>query len=111
LFDGDLGASAPQMIGLIDVQTLVTTIAASQGAAPDLAPRLQATRTLLASALQSAGNAQKAGVEATSSVVGVEALENASSGSGTLEGRSVTRARTPASSSNSSSLAAAAAGV
>ncbi|HEY0340517.1 MAG TPA: hypothetical protein VGC34_06915, partial [Steroidobacteraceae bacterium] len=64
-------------------------------------------RTELASALQGAGNAENAGIEATSNVVGVAALENASSGSGTLEGRSVTRARTPASSSNSFSLAAA----
>jgi hypothetical protein len=48
LFDGDVEASAPQMIGLIDV----TTITTSQGSDPNLAPRLQAARTDLASASQ-----------------------------------------------------------
>jgi post-segregation antitoxin (ccd killing protein) len=110
LFDGDLERSGPQMVGLIDVQALragtVDTTVTSQGEAGNLAPRLQAARTVLAPTLQGAGNAGNAGVETTSTVVGVAALENASSGSGALEGRSTTRARTPASSSNSSSLAA-----
>jgi DNA primase len=110
LFDGEISRCAPQLVGLIDIETLVTTIATSQGAVPDLAPRLQAARTDLASTLQGAGNAENAGVEATSNGVGMKALENASSGSDTLEDRSVTRARTPASSSNSSSLAAASSG-
>jgi DNA primase catalytic core len=64
LFDGELSASVPQMIGLIDVAALrgdaVDTTATSQGAAPDLAPGLQAARTELAPALQgepSKGNA------------------------------------------------------
>ena len=52
LFDGDLEASAPQMIGLIDVDALraapVDTIATSQGEIPDLAPRLQGACTPLA---------------------------------------------------------------
>lgn len=38
LFDGDAQTSAPQMIGLIDINQLGTTMATSQGAAPDLAP-------------------------------------------------------------------------
>jgi hypothetical protein len=53
LFDGELGAAAPQMIGLIDVTALrgnADTTATSQGEAPDLAPRLQAARTELAPA-------------------------------------------------------------
>jgi DNA primase len=120
LFDGDPERSSPQMVGLIDIKALraalalragtVDTTVTSQGVDPDLAPRLQAARTDLAPTLQRVGNAENAGVEATSNGVGMKALEEASSGSGTLEGRSVTRARTPASSSNSSSLAAAAAG-
>src|SRR5690606_32181086 len=63
LFDGDLGAAAPQMTGLIDVTVLRTTdlaegaqpadtTATSQGEAPDLAPGLQAARTELAPASQ-----------------------------------------------------------
>ena len=56
LFDGDLDASAPQMIGLIDVQALqpgsLTTIATSQGESPDLAPGLQGACTPLAGTLQ-----------------------------------------------------------
>ncbi|MHB8815809.1 MAG: CHC2 zinc finger domain-containing protein [Steroidobacteraceae bacterium] len=54
LFDGDLEHSAPQMIGLIDVEALrpahapVDTIATSQGQTPDLAPRSQAARTPVA---------------------------------------------------------------
>ena len=48
LFDGDLGSPAPQMIGLIDVESLragdVATTPTSQGEAPDLAGRLHAAR-------------------------------------------------------------------
>jgi DNA primase catalytic core len=60
MFDGDLGAGAPQMIGLIDVAALsgaVGMTATSQGAPPDLAPRLQAARTELAPASQGKENA------------------------------------------------------
>lgn len=65
LFDGDLERSAPQMIGLIDVSalgrvhTLGSTIATSQGQAPDLAPRSQAARTPVAPALQMVVLAEK----------------------------------------------------
>jgi post-segregation antitoxin (ccd killing protein) len=115
LFDGELERSTPQMIGLIDVQALragcVDTTGTSQGVAPDLAPRLQAARTDPAPALQSAGNAGKAGVEATSCAVTAEGVENAPLRSAALDGRSVTRSRlAPAPSSNSSSLAASGSG-
>ncbi len=63
LFDGELDRSAPQMIGLIDVDALragdVTTIATSQGQTPDLAPRSQAARTPVAPASQGAMLAEK----------------------------------------------------
>jgi hypothetical protein len=53
LFDGDLDASAAQMVGLIDIKALragtVDTTVTSQGVDPDLVPRLQAARTDLAS--------------------------------------------------------------
>jgi post-segregation antitoxin (ccd killing protein) len=114
LFDGDLDASAAQMVGLIDIEALraatVDTTVTSQGETGNLAPRLQAARTDLAPTPQPAGSAENAGVEATASAVGAAAPENASLGSRALEGRSAARARTPASSSNSSSLAAAASG-
>ena len=118
LFEGDLDRPGPQMVGLIDVQALraanalhagrVNTTATSQGAAPDLAPRLQAARTELAPALQGAENVENAGVIATSCVATVEDVESASLRSTALDARSVTRSHlAPASSSNSSSLAAA----
>jgi DNA primase len=65
LFDGDVEASAPQMIGLIDV----TTIATSQGSDPDLAPRLQAARTDLVPASQGSESVENPSVVAASSVV------------------------------------------
>ena len=89
----------------------VNTTATSQGAAPDLAPRLQAARTELAPALQGVGNVENTSVVATSRVATVEDVENASLRSTALDARSVTRSRlAPAPSSNSSSLAAAASG-
>jgi len=110
LFDGDPDASAAQMVGLIDIKALragtVDTTVTLQGVDPDLVPRLQAACTGLAPTLQRAGSAENTGVESTASAVGATAPENASLGSRALEGRSATRARTPASSSNSSSLAA-----
>jgi len=120
LFDGDLDASAAQMVGLIDIKALraalspragiVDTTVTSQGATSDLVPHLQAARTGLAPTPQGAGSAGNADVKATSNVAGVGVSENASPGSGALDGRSVTRARALASSSNSSSLAAAPSG-
>jgi hypothetical protein len=81
LFDGELGASAPQMIGLIDVAALrgdaVDTTATSQGEAPDLAPRLQVARTELAPASPSAKSAVSADAASASSVVLSSSAENA----------------------------------
>jgi hypothetical protein len=77
LFDGELGAASPQMIGLIDVAALraaalhaaelsgaVDTTATSQGATPDLAPGLQAARTHLVPASQDEPSEENANVEA-----------------------------------------------
>jgi DNA primase len=114
LFDGDLNRSTPQMIGLIDTEALradhgVNTTATSQGATPDLAPRLQAARTPLAPTLQGAGNAANAGVQAQSSAVASVEVENAPLRLDPPDGRSARRSRrASAPSSNSSSLAAAA---
>lgn len=61
-FDGDLAASAPQMMGLIDVAALkaARTMPTSQGSEPDLAPTLQAAHAPLAPTLQGAESASKA---------------------------------------------------
>jgi hypothetical protein len=100
LFDGELGASAPQMIGLIDVAALhaaalssVDTTATSQGAAPDLAPRLQAARTELAPALPGAKSAATASAASASSVVPSSSAENALLRPAARGGRSASRAR------------------
>jgi hypothetical protein len=60
LFDGDLGSPAPQVIGLIDVGSLASTNATSQGAAPDLAGCLHATRGDLVPTVQGGECASKA---------------------------------------------------
>jgi DNA primase len=103
LFDGELSRSVPQMIGLIDADTLATTAATSQGPACNLAPGSQAARTGLAPALQGAGNAENTSVEATSDELSTRDANAAHQQSAASDRRSVSRA--PAS-SNSSSLAA-----
>jgi DNA primase catalytic core len=70
LFDGDMATSAPQMIGLIDISQLETTIATSQGADPDLAPRLRAARTDLLPTLQAADGGEKSSADAALSPAG-----------------------------------------
>ncbi len=108
LFDGDLERSGPQMIGLLDVESLVATIDTSQGESPDLAPRLQGARTDLAATMQGAGNAANAGAEAISSAGVAAGVENAPLRVAALNGHSAMRSRAAsASSSNSSPLAAA----
>jgi hypothetical protein len=112
LFDGDLGAASPQMIGLIDVAALhaaalscaVDTTATSQGKALDLAPCLQAARTELAPASQPGENSVSAGHDGTSSVVSSASAENALLRSSVRSSRSATPARSR--SSESSFLAA-----
>ena len=62
LFDGDLERATPQMIGLIDIESLssVSTMPTSQGEIPDLAPTLQAACAPLAPTLQGGESATKA---------------------------------------------------
>jgi hypothetical protein len=108
LFDGELGASAPQMIGLIDVAALrgdaVDTTATSQGEAPELAPRLQAARTKLAPASQPGENVVSASNDNASGVVSSSSAENALLRSAVRGSRNPSRTR--AASSESSFLAA-----
>ena len=59
LFDGDVGSPLPQLVGLLDADTLRTSHpqqATSQGKKPNLAPRLHPTNTHLAPALQAEQN-------------------------------------------------------
>jgi DNA primase len=105
LFDGDVEASASQMIGLIDV----TTIAASQGSDPDLAPRLQAARTDLVPTLQSAENNENSSADTALSAAAGNSQQEAHLRKRSTSGRSRS-ARASAPSSESSLLAAADAG-
>lgn len=76
LFDGNVESNTPQMIGLIDINALHgaahgngpvldavpdDTTATSQGATPDLAPRLHVTRTHLVGTLQGEQSAENIG--------------------------------------------------
>jgi hypothetical protein len=74
LFDGDVETSAPQMIGLIDVEALragtVDTTVTLQGEDADLAPRLQAARTHLLPTLQAADGDEKSSPDAALSPAG-----------------------------------------
>jgi hypothetical protein len=107
LFDGELGAGAPQMIGLIDVTALqssaVGTMATSQGEVLDLAPGLQAARTELAPASPTAKSAASAGHDSASSAVSPLSPESALLRPAARSGRSASRTRA---SSESSFLAA-----
>jgi hypothetical protein len=69
LFDGTVDSSAPQMIGLINVEELATTIDTSQGGDADLAPCLQAARTHLVPALQGSESDEKPCVAAACSAI------------------------------------------
>ncbi|HEX5418758.1 MAG TPA: toprim domain-containing protein, partial [Gammaproteobacteria bacterium] len=106
LFDGELDASAPQMIGLINVEELAPTTATSQGADADLAPGLQGARTELASTSQPGENGASAGDESASALMPSPGSENAPLRPVAGGSRSASRARAPASSSHSSFLAA-----
>jgi DNA primase catalytic core len=110
LFDGDLARSAPQMVGLIDAESLragrVDTMATLQGKVVDLAPDLQAARTDPAHTLHGTGNTANADAEATSDEAAADGARNAHQRLAALDGRSLSRSLAPAPSPSSSSLAA-----
>jgi DNA primase len=105
LFDGYLDTSAPQMIGLIDIHQLATTMTTSQGEDADLAPRLQAARTDLVLALQDAGTSENPGADAALSAADAVDQEKARLRKRSANDRSRS-ASASASSSESSLLAA-----
>ena len=89
LFDGDVGRSEPQMIGLIDVGTMRTL----QGSGADLAPRLHAARTHLAPTLQGADASTKAYENSPSAAVASFEAQTARTGTDAAAGRD--RSRSP----------------
>jgi DNA primase catalytic core len=81
-FDGELDRSAPQMMGLIDVEALraASTMPTSPGLDPDLAPRLQAARTPLAPTLQGVAVVTNAYENSLGSVIEPQSPGNARTG-------------------------------
>jgi DNA primase len=112
LFDGNLDSSAPQMIGLIDVEALraapasAATTATWQGSEAHLAPRLHPAITPLAPTLQGAQNRENPCAESALSNPVPTTTKNAHTGKRSAKSRSRT-ASTPAPSSSESSLLAA----
>jgi hypothetical protein len=94
LFDGALAQSAPQMMGLIEVESLrathesSSTTATSQGQAPNLAPRLQGARTELAGTSQGEKSCKKSGEMATDRELDALGSETARSRLAAINGRS-----------------------
>jgi DNA primase catalytic core len=114
LFDGALERSAPQMMGLIDVEMLrathaesSSTTATSQGRMPHLAPGLQAARTVLADTSQSEESPENLGkIAIDGEIDGIEP-EIARRGSVAMNGRSHTGIVAPSRAPVLSSLLAA----
>ena len=102
LFDGALERSAPQMMGLIEVEALRAThpesssaMPTSQGEMPHLAPGLQGARTELAGTSQGTGSRENLGeIAAVAAIDGIES-ETARRGSAPMNGHSRSAARAP----------------
>jgi DNA primase len=102
LFDGDLNTSAPQRMGLIEVEALraahpesLSTTPTSQGQTPHLAPRLQGTRTALVGTSQSQESLENPEeITVDGEIDGIEP-ETARSGSASMNGHSRSPSRAP----------------
>jgi hypothetical protein len=95
LFDGALERSAPQMMGLIDVEALcavhaesLSTTPTSQGHEPHLAPGLQGARTVLVDTSPDEGSTETLGKIAAGGEIDAIELETARRGSVSLNGHS-----------------------
>ena len=112
LFDGKVEVSAAQMIGLIDIDRLVTTMVTSQGSTSHLAPSTQALRTPFAPTSQGDQSEEKACAGSALSDPVTTASKKARSGKASEKHHSRNRTATaPAPSSESSLLAADSLGV
>jgi DNA primase catalytic core len=102
LFDGALERSAPQMMGLIEVEALraaypesLSTTPTSQGQRPHLAPGLQGARTALAGTSQSQQSLENPEeITVDGEIDGIEP-ETARSGSASMNGHSRSPSRAP----------------
>jgi DNA primase len=95
LFDGMLERSAPQMMGLIDVEALRaahpesdSTTPTLQGQTPHLAPRLQGARTVLVGTSQSGESSENPGEIAVGGEIYAIEAETARRGSASMNGHS-----------------------
>jgi DNA primase catalytic core len=102
LFDGALERSAPQMMGLIDVEALRaahseshSTTPTSQGQTPHLAPGLQAARTVLVGTSQSEESSVNLAEMAADGEIDDIESEIARRGSVSMNGHSRSGARVP----------------
>jgi DNA primase len=102
LFDGALERSAPQMMGLIDVEALrvthsesFSTMPTSQGPTPHLAPGLQGARTDLVGTLQSQESLENPEeIAVQGEIHGIES-ESARRGAASMNGHSRSPSRAP----------------
>jgi len=102
LFDGTLERSAPQMMGLIDVEALraahpepLSTTPTSQGQIPHLAPGLQGARTVLVGTSLADESPKNAGeIAVQGDIDGIEP-ETARSGAASMNGHSRSPSRAP----------------
>jgi hypothetical protein len=102
LFDGALERSAPQMLGLIDVEALraahpesPSTMPTSQGQMPHLAPGLQGARTALVGTSQTEESPENLGeIAVQGEIDGIES-ETARRGSASMSGHSRSISRAP----------------
>jgi DNA primase len=102
LFDGDLNTSAPQRMGLIEVEALraahpksASTMPTSQGQIPHLAPGLQGARTVLVGTSLAEESPKNTGeIAIQGDIDGIEP-ETARSGSASMNGHSRSPSRAP----------------
>ena len=102
LFDGDLNTSAPQRMGLIDVEALCaahpespSTMPTSQGQMPHLAPGLQGARTVLVGTSLADESPKNAGeIAVQGEIHGIES-ESARRGAASMNGHSRSPSRAP----------------
>jgi DNA primase catalytic core len=102
LFDGDLNTSAPQRMGLIEVEALraahsesPSTMPTSQGQTPHLAPGLQGARTVLVGTSLADESPKNAGeIAVQGDIDGIEP-DTARSGSASMNGHSRSPSRAP----------------
>jgi len=102
LFDGDLNSSAPQRMGLIEVEALraahpesLSTTPTSQGQIPHLAPGLQGTRAALVGTSQSQKSLENPGEITVRSEIDDIESETARRGSASMNGHSRSASRAP----------------